>query len=309
MGPLLCSAQVDSIGKRCLEINKHLYTYKGKVKIPPLGMIDDIAAVKPYCPDLFVDQWKLEKVEKAEYGIKSLVDVEGDEFMMENSVEEKYSGEILTNSGDIIANIRARRSRGIAVVNQICSIIEDICLGHYLFEALVTLRGAMLINSMLSNSEAWYGIKEKDLKELEKVDEILMRRVFKTPSTTSSIILYLELGVSPIRFILISRQWMFLHYILNEDPESVLSKFFYCQANNPLKGDRVITAEENLSFINMSNYKFEDIKQMSKNKFKKIVHQAVNLKAFQYLIEKKGSQSKIKKPTILTAQYAAIFEV
>ena len=38
----MCSNTVDSIGKECLEDNKHLYLYKGEVEVPPLAMVDDI---------------------------------------------------------------------------------------------------------------------------------------------------------------------------------------------------------------------------------------------------------------------------
>ena len=44
-GPLQCSVQVDTFGKECVQENKFLYTYKEKVKVPPLSLVDDIACV------------------------------------------------------------------------------------------------------------------------------------------------------------------------------------------------------------------------------------------------------------------------
>ena len=44
-GPMFCSKQVDTIGKECLEKNKHTYLYRGEVPIPPLSMIDDVLSV------------------------------------------------------------------------------------------------------------------------------------------------------------------------------------------------------------------------------------------------------------------------
>ena len=41
----LCSKQVDTFGSVCIEENKYLYSYKGKVDIPPLGMVDDLICV------------------------------------------------------------------------------------------------------------------------------------------------------------------------------------------------------------------------------------------------------------------------
>ena len=44
-GPLICSKQVDSFGKECLNENKYTYMYKGEVEIPPLGMVDDLLCI------------------------------------------------------------------------------------------------------------------------------------------------------------------------------------------------------------------------------------------------------------------------
>lgn len=45
LAPLECSVQVDTFGKECLEENKLLYSYRGKVGIPPLALIDDVASI------------------------------------------------------------------------------------------------------------------------------------------------------------------------------------------------------------------------------------------------------------------------
>ena len=44
-GPLECSISVDTFGKQCLEQKKYLSYFKGKVGVPPLAMIDDVAYV------------------------------------------------------------------------------------------------------------------------------------------------------------------------------------------------------------------------------------------------------------------------
>ena len=108
-GPLECSVSVDKFGKECLEEQKHLYSYRGLVGIPPLAMIDDLFLMagcglpsvllnafinaktktkklqfgvekchklhvgkqNSFCPILYVDNWKLEEVEHIETGITS----------------------------------------------------------------------------------------------------------------------------------------------------------------------------------------------------------------------------------------------
>ena len=174
LSPIICSVQVGSIGKQCIENNKLLYTYREGVKlpplgvaegvkIPPLGMVDDIATVSkcgvdsvqmnaylnaktnlkklqfgvtkckkmhlgppsPCCPELFVDKWKLEKVDQFSYGVSSLVDIEDGEYLMDDSKAEKYLGMVVSRDGSNKKNIESRISKGIAASNEIMSIVNE----------------------------------------------------------------------------------------------------------------------------------------------------------------------------------------
>ena len=44
-GPMQCSNTIDTIGKKCYERGQHLYLYKNRVQILPLGMVDDVIGV------------------------------------------------------------------------------------------------------------------------------------------------------------------------------------------------------------------------------------------------------------------------
>ena len=86
---------------------------------------------------------------------------------------------------------------------------------------------------------------------------------------------------------------MYLHYILHEEESSLIFRFFQSQLSNPLKGDWVLEAQKNLKEYKISST-IEDIKEMSKMKFKKQVDEAVRNKAFEDLIKVKNSHSKVK---------------
>ena len=45
LAPLISSLQVDTMGKECLEEDKHLYKYKDIVPIPALGLVDDLLTI------------------------------------------------------------------------------------------------------------------------------------------------------------------------------------------------------------------------------------------------------------------------
>ena len=216
-GPLQCSVQTDTFGKECLEENKHLYQYRGVVGIPPLAMVDDLLSVTEcgiesvkvngylnsktnikklqfgedkckklhigrknhMCPDLFVDTWKLEKEDENKKGIKNLKDVFSGDSLMEEVDSVKYLGDILSMDGKNKKNIESRKGKAWGAVRQIISILNETCFGPFYFEMAMVLRNSLLINSMLTNSEAWYGLTKNDIEELESVDLFLMRKILR----------------------------------------------------------------------------------------------------------------------------------
>ena len=86
---------------------------------------------------------------------------------------------------------------------------------------------------------------------------------------------------------------MFLHYILREDQESLISKFFQAQLANPVKNDWTVTCLENLKELGIEK-NLDEIRSMSKQKFKTVVKEKISQKAFTFLLEEKSKLSKVK---------------
>ena len=79
---------------------------------------------------------------------------------------------------------------------------------------------------MLFNSEAWYNVTKAELELIETVDLLLLRGILKAPKSTPKEMLYLELGLLPFREIIQKRRLTFLHYILHESKNSMISRVF-----------------------------------------------------------------------------------
>ena len=332
-GPLECSVSVDTYGKEALEEDIHVYTYKGGVKVPPLAMVDDLIIVtecgykstmansfintksamkklqfgtakchkmhvgknkvEEICPDLFVEGWKMSEVEEIKTG-KVVIEEAYDGFCkMEEVSEDKYLGDILSEDGKNLKNIIARRNRGTGSVNQILSILDEICFGKYFFEVARILRNSLLISSLLSNSEAWYNLTTEDLNKLEQVDESLLRGFLECPVSTPKEMLYLEMNCIPIRFMIMSRRLNFLHYILNEDEDSLIFKFFLAQLEQPSRQDWCHTVTEDLKTLKM-NLKLSEIRKLSKATFKKMVKDKIDEESLKYLNSIKAKHSKVR---------------
>ena len=303
-----------------------MYQYKNKVHVPPLSMIDDLVCVaesgiaavevnsyintktaikklqfgaqkchqmsirekEHICPELFIDNWQVEKVEDS----GEVKDFYKGEINLSKTDAEKYLGDIICKDGKNLKNIKDRKSKGFGIVQQISSILENIFFGPYEIEISLILRKSLLLNGILTNSEAWYGLKDEEVMHLEQIDETLLRKIFEAPKSTPKCMLYLETGCTPIRFIIRCRRLMFLQYILKEDRNSLISRVFYAQDSNPLKNDWSLTCREDLKSLAI-NLTYEEIRDLSKDQFKRTVKRAVSIQAFRYLMTEKTKLSKV----------------
>ena len=84
----------------------------------------------------------------------------------------------------------------------------------------------MLLNGILTNLEVWHPINNNQIKVLERVDLMLLRKTLKGHSKTPKEAFFLETGLLPIKYVAIQRRLMYLHTILSR-PESELIRKVY----------------------------------------------------------------------------------
>ena len=151
-GSLCCTVSMDKLGKHVYKKHELLYRYKGVVDVPTLGMVDDILAIQKCSNDTvkinavinaFVESKKLKlsksKCHKIHISKKIKCDqkcaklkVHKDE--MNDSLKQKYLGDIVDSSGKIRNTIEDRKNRGYGMIAEILAIIKDIPLGQYKLE-------------------------------------------------------------------------------------------------------------------------------------------------------------------------------
>ena len=99
------------------------------------------------------------------------------------------------------------------------SILQEISFGKHYFEIAMLLRQTIFINKFLWDIETWYNVTEKEIEQLESIDKILLRRILGVPVSVPIALMYLELGITPLSYIIKAWRIMFLHYILNRKPK------------------------------------------------------------------------------------------
>ena len=160
--------------------------------------------------------------------------------------KDKYLGDIVSSSGKNDENIKVKISNGIGAISNILNILREVSLGEFYFEMAFLLRQTMFCSTILLNSEAWVNLSEKNVEDHEKMDHILMKRIFEAPVTTPIKLLYLESGCYPLRFHIKARRVMYLHYLVNRDQNELVSKILNAQINDPTKNDWHSTVQKDL---------------------------------------------------------------
>ena len=168
-----------------------------------------------------------------------------------------------------------------------------VSFGKMYFEVAILLRNSLFVSSLLCNSEVWFNLTNAELNLLESVDLMLLRKILNAPKSTPKEMMYLELGVMPLREIIKQRRLNYLKYILDQESDSILFKVFEKQVNSRTKKDWVTTVLSDLEVLNL-NVTFADVQEMNKNKWRSIVKQAIKENALKNLQELKTTHSKVK---------------
>ena len=306
-GSLCCVVLMDKLGKLAYSNPDLLYMYKGVVGCPPLQMVDNVLCVqncseKSQFMNTTVNTFmELEKLTLSKTKCHKLhigkhhrecpeLFVHGE--VMEESKAEKYLGDIIHNSGSIKPNLARRLSRGWGKVSEILAILKEAPLGHYKVISGFILRKAMLLNTMLFNSEAWHNFDINQVEAFEKIYEALIRGVVIGHSKIPVPAISLETGQVPVRFILACRRILYLQTILKRNPDELILRVYTAQKHEPIVGDFCELVQKDFQLLNLQ-LTDECIASMSKYDLKALVKSSAKKEAFKYLISIKENKSKL----------------
>ena len=109
------------------------------------------------------------------------------------------------------------------------------------------------------------------MQELQLMDRLLIKRIMELPKGASTAGIHLEMGLTPVKFLIKGKRLMFLHYLLTRDRSELLSKVYYAQKAKPVTGDWSELIKEDLEVTGLNKFSEDEIKGMKKSKWKKIV--------------------------------------
>ena len=131
--------------------------------------------------------------------------------------------------------------------------------------------------TILYACETYFNLKESEIRQIERIEESYIRQVFKTTRGCPIAQLYLEIGQIPARFEIKKMRLLFLHYILQQNTDSLISKFLYLQLESPVKGDWASSCLTDLKELEI-NKSFEEIKLLTRKEFSKTLKNHIKSK-------------------------------
>ena len=345
-GSLLASVQADTIAKD-VEMADIGFKYKEELPISILGLVDDLIGVsevgfkaqlmnnilnlksaektlqfgKSKCKimmigkgqeyfrsnPIYVDSWSEKYIENKLTGETELVEKFEGKIKVEEVQQQKYLGFVLSSTGNNLVNIKAMEKKSIGVIRTIINKLEKLNLRQYFFECSKIFMNVILRGSILYAAECYYNLTESNLRRIERIEEKYMRIILKTSKSCPIAQMYLELGQWPARFEIKKMRCLFLRKILKEDEQSQIFKFFKLQLTNPVKGDWVSTVLRDLTELDIFE-SLEEIRKMTRNKFKNMVKSRIEKKALEYLLSKRGSKGlEIRYRTLEISEYLLPF--
>ena len=180
----------------------NIFRYKNLVEIVPLAILDDLLSIahcgfKSLEVNTFINtQIEMKrlrfhtpdangktKCHKMHVGRKNehcpVLQVHGTE--MQEVSSDVYLGDEISADGSNRRNILRRVSKGNGKISELTNMLEKTSIGTHYSKIAMLLRESIFLNSVLTNSEVWYGVTSSDINQLETVDKDLLSSFFKVP--------------------------------------------------------------------------------------------------------------------------------
>ena len=121
---------------------------------------------------LQVDNWKVEHEDNPETNESDLVETYEGMVSIGKTEKHKYLGFMISNTGDNMANITEMKNKSIGIIRKIFNKLESLNLKQYYFECALIFLNVMLRSSILYACETYYDLKELEICQLERIEEI-----------------------------------------------------------------------------------------------------------------------------------------
>ena len=283
-----------------------MYHYKNVVRVPPMGMIDDICSIsKCGTSSIVLNATINNKVEskRLEFGAKkcfqihvgknsrSCPSLKVHQTRMTKTTSERYLGDTIDQGLNHDITIQKRCNSAIGTISDILVILSQVSQGHQYIHIGLIMREAILVSKLLLNVEVWPKLTKALAIKFEQTDLALQRKLLNCPVSTNFESIYSELNTMPLSIIIMKRRLMYHWNIVNRNKDELVNRIYRAQKFSQSKSDlyQLILKDKKMLKIQLTD---EDLCKISKNQYKCFINEKIKIYRRIVLTEMQASKSK-----------------
>ena len=306
-GPILCGIVTDKISRTSGQVVERIWK---DLEIGTLTFVDDICgagsqanveATIKRCKEMETKKKMTFNVEKSNYLIitnskkkKEEIKVELSKGPVTRVQEYKYLGDYFVEKGDHGENIRKRKTKGEAAIQNMLRIADPKLTGKMSIQICLKIMETMIIPMILHNSETWTNLKSKDIEELEKIQKHILNKIFGMSANNPYWGILAETGTWPMEKRIHYKKAMFLHHLIKSDEKRIAKQVLKKQKEMDNWANTWYKEIEDITKRYKIEISFEELEKTKKSEWKKKVKQQIKEKIQKEFIEKTNKMKKLR---------------
>ena len=189
--------------------------------------------------------------------------------------EYKYLGEWYNEKGNHATAIKKKKEKINYYIKQIKIYGNEGVIGKYAMLTRLKIYKTIIIPTIYHNIEAWSNINKTEMKELEEIQGIILKRVCEQRKTTPYMGLLAELGIWTVEKQIEYKKIMLLHNILTSEYDRLIKDIIKDQIQTTWPGSWI----ENVKQIcNKYSLNIDEIQTYTKKNLKQLLKSKINTK-------------------------------
>ena len=205
----------------------------------------------------------------------------------------KYLGDIIMRNGNNQKNIEDRQCKVMAMTRKILALGGNEIFKKIKLTALLRMHNSCTIATLLTNCETWV-LNQSEKNKLEKIELWALKEILDLPKTTPTPAIWYVTGHLLTSILIDKRQMLYLKTLLDRPNEDWTKKMFDCLNREDIGWVKHIRKTLEKYEINKT---FNEIKELSYGKWKKLVTEVTESKHKEKLLDMCYSRNREKTKT------------
>ena len=300
-GPVFCCASTVKVN----DIGESVVEECGKTRVGMIVFMDDINTTTKISNNIrssIRNCRKMEIEKKYTFGLKKTkymiiddkdptekIEEELEKGIVQRTTEYKYVGIYINEKGNLDLHKQKMEERAMDIHREIIAMGSFREVGREFLRVRLELFEKCWMPGVTNGIHAWTQLTDKDIYDIEQIQIKYIKRVCEMPTSTPTAALIMELGIWPATEAIQYLSAMLYHELIRSDEQRIASSIVKEQSEKIMKKSLPNRVKAMMKDIGC---KFEDINNMKKSAWKKMVKTAMIKKIDSRMKERMRDKTK-----------------